>query len=176
MRKLRIECLGQTSKDSRVKLEEPQVYAGDLPQHFPKPSNNRTNLSTSMAYILQKLKRIRGMFEIPYLTKQTLDNQQSFEETSTLLQTSHFEQNKQTPFLTSLLIDDLYLHNCMLDSKSSVNMMSLKVMNQLGLEVTWPYTDVHRFESRGIKVYDLMEDLQVHIADCLDFPIILSRE
>jgi hypothetical protein len=44
MRKPRIECLGQTSEDSRVKLEEPQVYVGDLPQHFPKPSNDRTNL------------------------------------------------------------------------------------------------------------------------------------
>jgi hypothetical protein len=170
MRKPRIEYLGQTSEDSRVKLEEPQVYAGDLPQHFPKPSNDRTNLSTSMAYILQKVKRIRGMLEIPSLTKQIPDDQQSFEETSTLLQTGHFEQNEQTPFLTSLLIDDLYLHNCMLDSESSVNMMSLKVMNQLGLEVTGPYTDVRRFESKGIKVYGLMEGLQVHLVDYLISP------
>jgi hypothetical protein len=131
-------------------------------------------MSTSMAYILQKVKRIHGMLEIPSLTKQTPDDQQSFEETSTLLQTGHFEKNEQTPFLTSLLIDDLYLHNCMLDSESSVNMMSLKVMNQLGLEVTGPYTDVHRFESKGIKVYDLMEGLQVHLADYPDFPIIMD--
>ena len=58
MRKLRIECLSQTSEDSRVKLEEPQVYARDLPQPFLKPSNDETNLSTSMSYILQKLKKI----------------------------------------------------------------------------------------------------------------------
>ena len=42
MRKPRIECLGQTSEDSRVKLEEPQVYARDIPQPFPKPRNDRT--------------------------------------------------------------------------------------------------------------------------------------
>jgi hypothetical protein len=174
MRKPRIEYLGQTSEDSRVKLEEPQVYVGNLPQHFPKPSNDRTNLSTSMAYILQKVKRIHGMLEIPSLTKQIPDDQLSFEETSTLLQIGHFEQNEQTPFLTSLLIDDLYLHNCMLDSESSVNMMSLKVMNQLGLEVTGPYTDVRRFESKGIKVYGLMEGLQVHLADYPNFPIIMD--
>jgi hypothetical protein len=91
------------------------------------------------------------MLEIPYLTKQIPDDQLSFEETSTLLQTSHFEQNEKTPFLTSLLIYDLYLHNCMLDSESCVNVMILKVMNQLGMEVTGPYTDVHIFDSKGIK-------------------------
>jgi hypothetical protein len=77
-----------------VNLEDPRVYARDIPQAFPKHSNDRTNLSTSMAYILQKVKRIHGMLEIPSLTKQTPDDQQLFEETSTLLQTSNFEQNE----------------------------------------------------------------------------------
>jgi hypothetical protein len=62
----------------------------------------------------------------------------------------------------------------MLDSELSVNMMSLNVMNQLGLEVTGPYANVCRFESKGIKVYDLMEGLEVHLADYLDFPIIMD--
>jgi hypothetical protein len=53
-------------------------------------------------------------------------------------------------------------------------MMSLKVMNQLGLEVTGPYIDVCRFESKGIKVYNLMEGLEVHLADYPDFPIIMD--
>jgi hypothetical protein len=131
MRKPRIDCLSQKGEDSRVKLEEPQVYTRDLPQPFPKPSNDGTNLSTSMAYILQKVKRICGMLEIPSLTKWNPDDQQLFEETSTLLKIGHFEQNEQTPFLTSLLVDDLCLHKCMLDSESPVNMMHLKVMNQL---------------------------------------------
>ena len=59
-----------------------------------------------MAYILQKVKRIREMLEIPSLTKQIPYDQLSFKETSTLLQTGHFEQNEKPPFLTSLLIDD----------------------------------------------------------------------
>jgi hypothetical protein len=78
MRKPRIEFLSQTSEYSRVKLEDPQVYARDLPQYFPKPSNDGTNLSTSMSYSLRKVKRIRGMLEMPSLTKQTLDDQQLF--------------------------------------------------------------------------------------------------
>jgi hypothetical protein len=157
-----------------VKLGETHVYARDLPQPFPKPRNDRTNLITSMAYILQKVKRIRGMLEIPSFTKITPDDQQLFEENSTLLQTGHFEKNEQTPFLTSLLIDDLCLHNCMLESESSVNMMSLKVMNQLGLDVTRPYANACRFESKGIKVYGLMEGHEVHLADYLDFPITMD--
>jgi hypothetical protein len=174
MRKPRIECLSQTSEDSKVNLEEPKVYARDLPQPFPKPSNDRTNLNTSMAHILQKVKRIRGMLEIPSLKKQTPDDQQLFEEISTPLETGHFEQNEQTTFLTSLLIDDLCLHKCMLDSESSVNMMSLKVMNHLGLEVIGPCANVSRFESKGIEVYDLMGGLEVHLVDYPDFPVIMD--
>jgi hypothetical protein len=127
-----------------------------------------------MAYILQKVKRICGMLEIPSLTKHTPDDQQLFEETSTLLQTGHFEKNEQTPFLTSLVIDYQCLHNCMLDSKSYFNMMILKVMNQLEMEFTGPYANVCRFESKGVKVYDLMEGLEVHLADYPDFPIIMD--
>ena len=62
----------------------------------------------------------------------------------------------------------------MLDSESSVNMMSLKVMNQLGLGVTGPYAKVCGFESKGIKVYSVIEGLEVHLADYPDFPIIID--
>jgi hypothetical protein len=104
MRNPGIEYFGQTNEDSRVKFEEPEVYTSNQPQRFPKHSNNRTNLSTSMAYILQNVKRIREMSEIPSLTKQILYDQLSLEETSTLLQTGHFEQNEKTPVF--LLTDD----------------------------------------------------------------------
>ena len=57
-----------------------------------------------MAYILQKVKRIREMLEIPSLTKQNPDDQLSFKGTSTLLQTAYIEQDEQTPF--SLLTND----------------------------------------------------------------------
>jgi hypothetical protein len=98
MRKPRIEYFAQTNENSRVNLVEPQVYTSNLPQHFPKHDNNRTNLSTSMAYILQKVKRICEMLEIPYLTKKIPDDQLSSKETSTLLQTGHFEKIEKTPF------------------------------------------------------------------------------
>jgi hypothetical protein len=53
-------------------------------------------------------------------------------------------------------------------------MMSLRVMNQLGLEAIWPFIDVCIFESKGIKVYGLMEGLQVHLVDYPNFPTIMD--
>jgi hypothetical protein len=104
IREPRFEYFDQTNEDSKMKFEEPQVHPSNQPQRFPKVGNNCTNMSTSMAYILQKVKGIHEMLEIPSLTKQIPDDQLSFEGTSTLLQTSYFEQNEQTPF--SLLTND----------------------------------------------------------------------
>jgi hypothetical protein len=57
------EYFGQTNDDSEIKYEEPLVH-----------TNNQTNLSTSMSYILQRVKGIREMLEIPFLTKQSPDD------------------------------------------------------------------------------------------------------
>jgi hypothetical protein len=38
------------------------------------------------------------------------------------------------PFFITLMINNLLLHNCMLDYGASTNVMALKVMNQLGLK------------------------------------------
>jgi hypothetical protein len=43
------------------------------------------------------------------------------------------------PFFIILLVNDLLLHNCMLDSRVSTNVMSLKVMNYLGLKTIRSY-------------------------------------
>jgi hypothetical protein len=59
-----------------MKSEEPKVHTSNQNQ----PASNGTNLSTSMSYILQKVKRIREMLEIPFLTKQNPDDQLLFKE------------------------------------------------------------------------------------------------
>jgi hypothetical protein len=84
--------MSETNRDSKNRSEEPRVHSG-------------TDLSTSMSCILQRVKRIREMLKISFLTKQDPDDQLSFEGIPTLLQTVHFEQDKQTP--SSLLTDDL---------------------------------------------------------------------
>jgi hypothetical protein len=75
-----------------------------------------------------------------------------FEEPPILLQASHFVKTKeeQALFFISLEINDLCLHNCMLEYEASINIISLKVMNQLGMKITGPYANVCGFESNEI--------------------------
>jgi hypothetical protein len=63
------------------------------------------------------------------------------------------------PFYISLNIHDLILHNDMLDSGASHNLMPKAVMEKLGLEVTRPYKDLHSFESNKVRCIGLIKDL-----------------
>jgi hypothetical protein len=67
------------------------------------------------------------------------------------------------PFYLSLGINGFRLNNCMLDSGASTNVMSLKVMKQLGLKTTRPYGNVCGIDSRKVKVYGLIEDVEVYL-------------
>jgi hypothetical protein len=49
------------------------------------------------------------------------------------------------PFYTSLNIHDKVLHNCLMDSGASHNLMPKTVMEELGLEVTRAYHDLYSF-------------------------------
>jgi hypothetical protein len=51
------------------------------------------------------------------------------------------------PFYTSLNIHDKVLHNCLMDSRASHNLMPKTVMEELGLEVTQAYHDLYSFDS-----------------------------
>jgi hypothetical protein len=64
-----------------------------------------------------------------------------------------------TPFYISLNIHDLILHNAMLDSGASHNLMPKEVMEKLGLEVTRPYKDLHSFDSSKVRCIGLIKDL-----------------
>jgi hypothetical protein len=48
---------------------------------------------------------------------------------------------------------------------ASTNVMSLKVMKQLGLWKTFPYGNVCVIDSIKVKVYDLIEDVEVYLQD-----------
>jgi hypothetical protein len=63
------------------------------------------------------------------------------------------------PFYISLNIHDLILHNAMLDSGASHNLMPKAVMEKLGLEVTRPYKDLHSFDSSKVRCIGLIKDL-----------------
>jgi hypothetical protein len=55
-----------------------------------------------------------------------------------MLQVEHFrvQYDEHQPFFMTLLMNNKSLHNCMLDLGVDANMMSLNVMQRLGLKVT----------------------------------------
>jgi hypothetical protein len=67
-------------------------------------------------------------------------------------------------FYISLNIHDKILHNAMLDSSASQNLMPKVVMEKLGLDVTRPYKDFHSFDSSKVKCIRLINDLCITLA------------
>jgi hypothetical protein len=69
-----------------------------------------------------------------------------------------------SPFYIILNIHNLILHNAMLDSSASDNLMCKVVMEKLGLEVTRPYKYLHYFDSSKVKCIGLIKDLCITLA------------
>ena len=65
------------------------------------------------------------------------------------------------PFYVSLLVDNLLLHNRMLDSGASSNVMTRKVMEQLNLRITRPYHNVCAMDAREVEVAGIILNLHV---------------
>jgi hypothetical protein len=65
------------------------------------------------------------------------------------------------PFYTSLNINDKVLHNCLMDSRASHNLMPKTVMEELGLEITKAYHDLYSFDSRKVKYLGVIKDIVV---------------
>jgi ribonuclease HI len=78
----------------------------------------------------------------------------------------HVEGPKDTvaPFYITLTVFEHLLHNCMLDSGASHNVMPKAIMDKLGLEVTRPYGDLYSFDSRRVKCLGMIKDLVVNLA------------
>jgi ribonuclease HI len=67
------------------------------------------------------------------------------------------------PFYTSLNIHDKVLHNCLMDSGASHNLMPKIVMEELGLEVTKAYHDLYSFDSRRVQCLGVIKDFVVSL-------------
>jgi hypothetical protein len=78
----------------------------------------------------------------------------------------HLEGARDTvaPFYITLTLFDHLLHNCMLDSGASHNVMPKSIMEKLGLEITRPYEDLYSFDSRKVKCIGMIKDLVVNLA------------
>ena len=67
------------------------------------------------------------------------------------------------PFYISLTIHNQILHNAMLDSGASHNLMPKAIMETLNLEITRPYKDLFSFDSSKVKCIGLIKDLCVNL-------------
>jgi hypothetical protein len=65
------------------------------------------------------------------------------------------------PLYTSLNIHDKVLHNFMMDSGASHNLMPKTVMEELGLEIKKAYHDLYYFDSRRVQCLGVIKDLVV---------------
>jgi hypothetical protein len=65
------------------------------------------------------------------------------------------------PLDTSLNIHDKVLHNCLMDSGASYNLMLKIFMDELGLEITKTCHDLYSFDSRKVKCLGVIKDLVV---------------
>ena len=68
------------------------------------------------------------------------------------------------PFYISLNIHDKVLHNYLLDSGASHNLMPKYVMDEIGLSITKPYHDLFSFDSIKVKCLGLIKYLVVNLS------------
>ena len=69
---------------------------------------------------------------------------------------------------------DKTLHNAMLDSGASHNLMPKVVMDSLGLDITRPYKDLFSFDSRQVKCLGLIKDLTVTLTQIPSKSVIMD--
>jgi uncharacterized small protein (DUF1192 family) len=89
------------------------------------------------------------------------------------------------PFYTSLNIHDKVMHNFLMDSGASHNLMPKAIMEELGLEVTRAYHGLYSFDSRRVQCLGVIKDLVVSLKSMImdivvadvppNFGMLLSR-
>lgn len=78
------------------------------------------------------------------------------------------------PFYISLNIHDKLLHDAMLDSGASHNLMPKVIMEKLGLDITRRYKDMYSFDSSQVKFLELINDLCVNLIQILAKSVVMD--
>jgi hypothetical protein len=119
-------------------------------------------VSKIMKIPTQREKLLKAMNEPP---KSIIQKQPAvaYQDAPVILQNWDRTNQKNLPFYLSLLVNDKVLHNCMLDSGASSNVMTKKVMEQLNLRISRPYHNICALDSQTIEVFGLIKGLQVYL-------------
>ena len=73
------------------------------------------------------------------------------------------EDDEVPPFYMTLNVHDMVLHNDVLDSGASHNLMTKGVVESLGLEITRTYKDLYYFDSKRVKCMGFIKDMVVSL-------------
>ena len=84
------------------------------------------------------------------------------------------QEDDVPPFYISLRIHNLFLHNAMLDSGASHNLMPKIIMDNLGLDITRPYKYLYSFGSRKLRRLGLIKDLVVSLHQMPEKSIVMD--
>jgi hypothetical protein len=190
-RKARMEIINNLDPESKEKLvkrefqvyrqkklNQPTLTIPTITQTKPSPSNlpppeapktERVDLNFDFEGALSKMHvtiPLKEVIKVPSI-KERFDKffkgSDGPMDPPIMLQADHFrvQYDEHPPFFMTLLMNNKSLNNCMLDSGVGANMMSLKVMQQLGLKVTRPYRNVCGFESKAIPTHGVVENVEV---------------
>jgi hypothetical protein len=160
----------------------------NIPKVAPTPSNSTVHANSDlnidlggwlnnakMLVLVSEIMKIPSQREkllkaIEVPPKNIVDRQPivAYQDAPVILQNWDRGNEKNQPFYLSLLVNSKVLHNCMLDSGASSNVMTKKVMEQLNLRISRPYHNICAMDSRTIEVHGLIKGLQVHLADFPD--------
>ena len=83
---------------------------------------------------------------------------------SALAEKTENEAGASPPFYITLTIHEQMIHNCLLDSWASHNLIPKAVMEDLGLSITKPYHDLYAFDSWAVKCLVVIKDMVVSLA------------
>jgi hypothetical protein len=111
----------------------------------------------------EEFKRYLSKMLQPEPTSHSIDSVNLQDEKPTIILGPLVEDRDDSspPFYTSLNIHDKIMHNCLMDSGASHNLMPKTIMDELGLEITKTYHDLYSFESRKVKFLGVIKDLVV---------------
>jgi hypothetical protein len=155
-------------KESEVSAKEADRVAGSF---FLENEINKIKIPIPLVELAKKpvyQKQVTKMIKFSYLESQS-DVINLEDDKPNITFGPHFEGARYTvaPFYITLNVHDRLLHNYMLDSGASHNVMPESIKDRLGLEITRPYGDLYSFDSRRVKCMGMIKDLVVTLAHIL---------
>jgi len=155
------------------------MQKGFDPKRLPDPNSKENEMLQPMFNLENEITKIkiyvpfneliknaeyRGQISKILKAEETTDSLNLQDDQPTILFGPHVKDNEKVDvpsFYINLNIHDKVLHNVMLDSGASHNLMPKVIMDNLGLDITRPYKDLLSFDPRQVKCLGLIKDLVI---------------